>query len=162
MSPLALTALTAALMLLGLLGLVVPVLPDLPLMWVGALIYGLFGEWGQWGPYLFALITLLAVAGTVAEFWSSGVGAKAGGASAWGILAGLAGGLIGLLVLGPLGGIGGLLLGTFAVEWLRQGDPNLAARGMLGMGVGYGAGLLLKGLLGLMILAAWIVWLVVP
>ena len=159
MSELLIPALAGSLMLAGLLGLFLPVLPDLPLMWLGALVFGLFGEWGRWGPYIFATITLLAGIGVVAEVWASGVGARLGGASLWGVLAGLVFGAAGLLFLGPLGAVGGLLLGTFVVELIRQKDSRLAARGTLGMGVGYGASFVIKLGLSLVVIGLWVLWL---
>ncbi len=160
MSELPLILISGGLMLVGMLGLFVPVLPDLPLVWLGALVFGLFGEWGRWGPYLFAAITALGLVGVLAEVWGSGVGARLGGASLWGILGGLGLGVVGLLFGGPLGAIAGMLVGTFGVELVRQKDPQLAARSMLGMGVGYGVGLAAKLLLGLLMIGLWLIWLV--
>lgn len=147
-------------MLIGMLGLIVPVLPDLPLVWLGALVFGLFGGWDRWGPYLFAAITVVGLVGVAAEVLGSGVGARLGGASLWGILGGLAFGAVGLLFAGPLGAIAGLLLGTFFVELYLQRDANLAARGMLGMGVGYGTALVAKLLLGLLMIGLWLIWMI--
>lgn len=160
MSELPLILISGGLMLVGMLGLIVPVLPDLPLVWLGALVFGLFGAWGRWGPYLFAVITVIGLVGVAAEVLGSGVGARLGGASLWGILGGLILGAVGLLFGGPLGAIVGLLVGTFGVELFLQKDANLAARGMLGMGVGYGAALVVKLLLGLAMIALWLIWVI--
>ncbi|MFP3854280.1 MAG: DUF456 family protein [Anaerolineales bacterium] len=161
MSELGLTLLAGLLMLVGVVGVVAPVLPDAPLVWLAALGYGLLVGWGRLGPYLFVLITFLGLAAAAAEIWGSTLGAKAGGASIWGVLAGLLLGLIGLIFLGPLGGIGGLLLGTFLVELIRVRDTRQAARGMLGMGVGFGMSILVKLGLVVSMVVVWIVWVVV-
>lgn len=149
------------LILTGLIGVLIPILPDLLLIWVAALGYGLLVGWGEWGPWLFAAITLMGLAGVLAEVWVSGAGAKVGGASWWSVLLGLAVGLVGLVFFTPIGGLVGLLLGTFLGEILRLKDLRKAIRGLLGMGLGYGASFLVKLFLGLGMTAAWIVWLVV-
>lgn len=161
MSETLITALTALVMLVGLVGTLVPVLPDLFLIWLAALGYGLLVGWGEWGVWLFAGITLLALVGAAAEVAGSGVGSRVGGASLWGVLGGLALGLVGLIFFTPLGGVAGLLVGTFLVEWLRTRDARRAARGTLGAGVGLGLGVLAKVALGLLMIALWVVWVVV-
>lgn len=158
MSDAAITLLAGLLMILGLIGIVAPVIPDMGLMWLAALGYGLLVGWGQWGGWLFALITVLAAAGVLAELWAGSAGAKAGGASFLSIVAGFILGAIGFVFLTPIGGIAGLLLGTFLAEYWRVRDSRMAMRGTLGMGVGYGLSFALKGVIGLMILGAWLVW----
>lgn len=158
MSDPATTLLAGLLMALGLIGIVVPILPDMALMWLAALGYGLLVGWGQWGGWLFALITILAFAGVLAEVWAGSAGARAGGASFVSIAAGFALGAIGFVFLTPIGGIAGLLLGTFLAEYWRLRDSRKAIRGTLGIGVGYGLSFVMKGIIGLIILAAWLVW----
>jgi len=149
------------LMLVGLLGTVVPVLPDLPLVWVAALGYGLLVGWGAHGGLLFALISVLGVAGILSELWVSGAGARRGGASFLSTLGGIALGVAGLLVAGPIGLVVGMLAGTFVLEYVRQQDVDLALRATLGIGIGYGFSIVVKFMLGLGMIALWIVWLLV-
>ncbi len=148
-------------MLIGLVGVVIPVLPDIILIWLSALLYGLLVGWGDKGPWLFAGISVLGVVGLLAEGWVSGVGARKGGASMLSILAGLGLGLVGLLAAGPLGLVVGMLLGTWLVEYLREGDPVRALRATVGLGVGYGASFVVKLALGLLMAVLWVVWLIV-
>jgi len=149
------------LMLVGLLGTVVPVLPDLPLVWVAALGYGLLVGWGAHGGLLFALISILGVVGILSELWVSGAGARRGGASFLSTLGGIALGVAGLLVAGPIGLVVGMLAGTFVLEYVRQQDVDLALRATLGIGIGYGFSIVVKFLLGLGMIALWVVWLFV-
>jgi uncharacterized protein YqgC (DUF456 family) len=155
----AIVVLVAGIMLIGLIGVLVPILPDIILIWLGALAYGVLAGWGSMGGWLFAGITLLGVIGVLAEVWASSVGARVGGASLWGILGGLALGLIGLIVLPPFGAVIGLLLGTFLVEAWRMRDMGQAARGTLGMGIGYGMSFVVKLLMGLGMIGLWVGWL---
>jgi uncharacterized protein YqgC (DUF456 family) len=156
----AIIAVVAGIMLIGLIGVLIPVLPDVILIWLGALVYGLLVGWGSSGGWSFAGITILGAVGGLSEIWASSMGARAGGASLWGILGGLGLGLLGLIVFPPFGAVIGLLLGTFLVEAWRGRDVAQAARGTLGMGVGYGLAFVVKLLMALGMIGLWIVWLV--
>ena len=145
-------------MALGIVGAIIPILPDIILIWGAALGYGLVVGWGEKGLWYFGIISLLGLAGFLAEIWVSGTGAKIGGASILAVLGGLTGGAIGFIFTGPLGGVIGLLLGTFLVEYLRQKDINKAARATFGIGLGCGASLWIKLMLGLGMIALWLVW----
>jgi hypothetical protein len=145
-------------MLLGLIGAIIPGLPDIVLIWGSALGYGLLAGWGERGIWLFALITLIGLVGLFAEIWVSGTGAKIGGASIRAIFGGLALGLAGFILSGPVGGVIGLLLGTFLSEYIRLNDANKAAQAMFGMGLGCGASLGIKLLLGIGMIVVWLVW----
>ncbi|HEY42684.1 MAG TPA: DUF456 domain-containing protein [Anaerolineae bacterium] len=145
-------------MLLGLIGAIVPGLPDIVLIWGAALGYGLLVGWGERGIWLFVVITFLGLGGLFAEVWVSGTGAKMGGASIRAIFGGLALGLAGFFLSGPIGGVIGLLLGTFLSEYIRLQDANKAAQAMFGMGLGCGASLGIKLILGLGMIVVWLVW----
>jgi len=145
-------------MLLGLIGAIIPGLPDIVLIWGAALGYGLLVGWGERGILFFGLITFIGLAGLFAEVWVSGTGAKMGGASIRAIFGGLALGLAGFIFSGPVGGVIGLLLGTFLSEYIRLHDANKAAQAMFGMGLGCGASLVIKLLLGIGMIVVWLVW----
>jgi hypothetical protein len=136
----------------------VPVMPDVVLIWGAGLVYGLAVGWGSWGPWLFAGMTILGGLALLAEVWMSGAGARVGGASIWGILAGFALGAIGLIFFSPIGGFIGLLLGTFLVEYLRLKDRRLALKAVFGAGLGFGASFLVKLGLCLGMTGLWVVW----
>ncbi len=153
--------LAALVMLLGLAGIVLPVLPGLVLIWGAALGYGLLAGWGSSGPWLFALITLLGLAGMASELWVTGAGAKIGGASTWAIVAGVVLALIGLVFFSPIGAILGLAIGVIGVEYLRLRNWRRAVKAtgatLAGCGVSYGVKLLLAvGMIG-----AWIAWVLI-
>jgi uncharacterized protein YqgC (DUF456 family) len=152
------TLLVALAMVTGIIGSLVPVMPDIILIWGAGLVYGLAVGWGGWGPWLFAGMTILGGLGMLSEVWMSGAGARVGGASIWGILAGFALGAVGLIFFSPVGGLVGLLLGTFLVEYLRLGDRRLALKAVLGAGVGFGASYLVKFGLCLGMTGLWVIW----
>ena len=147
-------------MLVGLAGIFIPILPDLILIWAGALVYGLALGWGRWGLGGFGAISTLALAGLLAEAWVGGAGARRGGGSLFGILGGLALGVVGLIFSGPLGLVAGLLAGTFLVEYLRGGDAGQALKATVGMGVGYGVSFIVKLIIGLGMIVIWLVGMV--
>jgi uncharacterized protein YqgC (DUF456 family) len=153
-----LTIVLGLLMLIGLAGAIIPVLPDLWLIWVAALGYGVLIGWGARGVWLFAAVTLLGGIGILSEVVVGGAGARRAGSSFWGILAGFGLGVVGLIAAGPLGGLLGLLVGIFTVEYMRVKDADRAARAMLGMGLGLGASLIVKLILGVLMIATWLVW----
>jgi hypothetical protein len=161
MSKTLVTVLAAVVMLLGLAGVVLPALPGLALIWLAALGYGLLAGWGASGPWLFGLITLLGLAGLGSELWVTSAGARVAGASGWSVLAGIVLGLIGLLFFSPIGAVIGLTLGILGGEYLRLKDwrKALSAAGgtLAGCGVSYGV----KLLLGMVMIGAWVAWVLI-
>jgi uncharacterized protein YqgC (DUF456 family) len=154
----AVTVLAGLLMLIGLIGILVPVLPDVLLIWAAALGYGLIVGWGESGPWLFGFITLLGLIGLAADIWVSGAGAKVAGASIQSLLIGLLFGAAGLF-FSPIGGLVGLLLGVFAAEYIRFRNVGNALKAVAGLGVGYGASFGVKLILCLLMIGAWVAWL---
>ncbi|MBN2555550.1 MAG: DUF456 family protein [Anaerolineales bacterium] len=148
------------LILIGLVGIVLPVLPDILLIWGAAMGYGWLMGWGEHAFLYLAVISVLGLAALGAEVWMSGIGARIGGASLAATLGGLLLGIIGLVFLGPAGAAGGLLLGSFLIEYYRHRDAQAAIKGMLGIGVGYGSSLVVKLILGGGMALTWLVWVI--
>ena len=160
MTDIVITILLGLAMLVGLATTIIPAIPDLGLIVISALGYGLLVGWGENGWWLFAIIVILGLAGQAAEMVLSGMGARRGGASWLSTFGGLAAGVIGLFVFGPLGLIAGLLLGTFLLEFARHRNADEALKAMFGMGAGFGASFVVKFLLGLVMIAVWVAWVV--
>jgi len=148
------------LMVMGLVGIVFPVIPDLILIWASALGYGLIIDWGQHGPVFFAVITVLGLVGLATEVWVSGIGAKKGGASGGAILLGAILAVVGFFTTGPIGAVIAMLLGIYIVEYIRKRDVESASQAMIGAGLGCGASLGIKLLLGLGMVATWVFWVI--
>jgi uncharacterized protein YqgC (DUF456 family) len=161
MSTILVAIITGIVMLLGLLGVLLPLIPDLIIIWGAALAYALIVGWGESGPWLFGVITLFGVIGIASDIWVSGVGGKLGGASLKSILVGLFLGIIGFIFLTPIGGLVLLLVGTFTMEYHRLGDAEEALKGMLGVGLGYGASFGVKLLLGIVMMGLWVLWVII-
>jgi len=154
----AITFLIGVAMLAGLAGTIVPWFPDILLIWGAGLAYGLLVGWGTWGPWLFALMTLAALVGVAAEIALSTAGARVGGASGWGIAAGVLLAIIGLFVFFPLGALAGLVLGIVLVEGWRRRSMRKALQASAGAVVGWGASFIVKLGLALGMVVLWGVW----
>ncbi len=161
MSTVLVAVFTGIVMLFGLLGVLLPLIPDLIIIWGAALGYGLIIGWGESGPWLFGLITVFGLIGVASEVWVSGLGGRLGGASIKSILVGLVLGILGFIFLTPIGGLVLLLVGTFTMEYYRLGDAEEALKGMLGVGLGYGASFGIKLLLGILMMGLWVVWVII-
>jgi uncharacterized protein YqgC (DUF456 family) len=146
------------LMLIGLVGIVFPIIPDLILIWAAALGYGLIIDWGPHGMIYFVVISVLGLAGLATEFWVSGIGARKGGASGISILLGVVLAIVAFFLTGPIGAVVALLLGIYIVEYIRKRDVESASQAVIGAGLGCGASLIVKMLLGLGMIVTWVIW----
>lgn len=150
-----------AVMLFGLLGLAIPVLPGLVIIWIPALVYGILTGFNWISGVLFALITILMIAGSLIDNVVMGAKAREQGASWLAIGVAIVLGLVGSLVYPPFGGLIAALLGLFAVELARLKDLKKAFNSTRSMAIGCGwAAILRFGMGALMILlwGAWVLW----
>ena len=99
------------LMLVGLLGVILPIVPGLVLIWLGALVFAIVEGFSRISPLVFGFLTVLTIVGISAEIWMTQLGAKFGGATFKSQLAGLAGGVAGVLLVPLMGGVFEVLLG---------------------------------------------------
>jgi uncharacterized protein YqgC (DUF456 family) len=130
---------------LGLVGAVVPVLPDSLLILAGAFLqhFTIHSRHtvGWWTLGLLSVLTVLAHA---VDFGAGALGAKKFGASRWGALGGLAGGLVGLFFF-PIGLFVGPVIGVLSAEILFARKALLpAARSSWGTLLGTMAGMIGK------------------
>jgi uncharacterized protein YqgC (DUF456 family) len=86
------------------------------------------------------ILGLMAAVATSADIWASSMGAKAGGASGWSVLAGMVGGFAGFLLFSLPGSIAGAILGVLISEMIRLAD----LKGALKAGGGWLLGWLLS------------------
>lgn len=151
-------ALTQFMMLVGLFGLVVPVFPGLVVMWLAALGYGVVAGFSTLGWVLFAVITVLMLAGTLVDNVFMGAGARKGGA-AWSTIGlGLLAGVLGTLFFPPIGGIVAAPLAVLLLEYRHQGDWNKAWQALRGLATGYGLALVVRFGIGVLLMLLWWLW----
>jgi uncharacterized protein YqgC (DUF456 family) len=153
---------TLFVLFIGLLGLIVPVFPGLVIMWLGTLLYALIqsaaGKMTGWDWFLFVLITLLMVVGSVADNliiarkmrdkyipWSS-------------ILWAFAAGIVASFFLTPVGGLVAAPLGLFLAEMNRLKDREAAIASTKAYMIGWGWAFGVRFIIGIMIIGSWMLW----
>jgi uncharacterized protein len=157
-----LETLTLFALIVGLLGLIVPIFPGLVIMWLGTLVYAILqsaaGNMTAWKWVIFGIITVLMIAGSIADNliiaqkmrdkyipWSS-------------ILFAFAASLIASLFFTPLIGLVAAPAGLFLAESRRLKDREAAVDStkayMIGWGWAFGA----RFLIGLVMIGFWMLW----
>lgn len=147
-----------AAMVIGLLGTVVPIWPGLAVVWAAALVYGLIDGFGALGAAVFGLMTLLAVAGTLAKIVLPARGGARAGASMRTLGIAAVAGVVGAVVLPAFGLPIGALVGVWIGELVQVGDPTKAWHRTLAVLRGLGLGILVELGLGTLMVALWLVW----
>jgi len=132
--------LTVLLMLTGLVGAVAPVIPGPLLVFAGALLYAWHGDfliitWGTIG-----VLAVLTAVSQVLDYAASIIGARAFGASRWGMVGACLGAFAGFLLANIPGAIAGLFLGACICELARGRDMRTSAKVGFGTLVGFLAG----------------------
>jgi uncharacterized protein YqgC (DUF456 family) len=155
-----LVALVAIAMVVGAVGTVVPVLPGIALVWGAGLVYGLVEGFGAVGTGAFAVMTVLAAAGTAAGYVVPRRRAAAAGASTGSVWLGVAGAIVAAFavpIVGlPLGGV----LGIYVGEYLRTRDGAAAWRATQATVAGFGIAALVQLGAALAMIATWVAWVV--
>jgi hypothetical protein len=149
---------TLAVMLVGLL--VLPLLPGLVVIWAAALGYGLAAGFGTLGWIVFAILTVLMLAGTVIDNVLMSTSAHKEGAPWWVILIATVAAIVGTFVI-PIPIIGGILAALvtlFMIEWIRRKDGRKALLSMKGMLVGWGWAFVVRFIIGMVMIGLWLIW----
>lgn len=149
---------TLVVMLVGLFGLIVPIFPGIMVIWLAALGFGVVKGFGTLGIWMFILITLLAAAGMVVDNVFMTAGARQGGAAWSTILLGVLAGIVGTILLPPIGGLILAPLTIFLIEWRKQADWRKALQSIRGLAVGWGLAFVARFGIGVLMIICWIVW----
>lgn len=138
----------------GLVGTILPALPGAPLIWLGMLVYGLIAGFEKLSAWFFIgqamAVVLVFFIDYAANVW--GVRRYGGSRPAiWGSLAGI---VIGVLLLGPVGLVFGPFIGAVAGDLIAQKPLAAAVRSGVGTIIGMVGGLAFK----LLVEAGMIIW----
>ena len=144
--------------LAGLIGTIVPVLPGVGLIFAGILVHVLYFGAEEIG--IVTLVTLGAVAAlsTLFDYLASAYGAARLGSTKFGVVGSVIGGIVGVMFLNVPGLVLGIFLGAIAGEMLFAGKSmHQSLRAGLGSVLGFLGGTILKLILGLAMIATFLV-----
>ena len=150
--------LTTLTMLFGLFGLIIPIFPGNVVMWLAALIYGLIFEFGKLGGVMFAIITVLMLVAVSADNLLMGAKAREKGADWGSIILALTAGIVGTMVLPPIGGIIAAPLVLYLTELQRLGDSDEAKRVVKALLTGWGLAFVVRFGIGVVMFSLWGIW----
>jgi uncharacterized protein len=145
-------------MLVGLVGLVIPVFPGLLVIWLSALGYGVAVGFDATGLIIFAIMTVLAIVGSLADNLLMGAGARTTGAAWSTVFLAMVAGVLGTLVLPPFGGLIAAPLAVFSLEYYRKRDWKQARQAVFGVAAGWGMSFAARFTSGLLINGLWWLW----
>ena len=145
-------------MLVGLVGLIIPVFPGIVVIWLAALVYGLVTGFETLGTVLFVLITLLMLVGAVIDNILMAALARQGGASWVSIILGMVAGLVGTILVPPIGGLIAAPVVILLLEYWRRRDWGKSWQATRGLVLGWGLSFLVRFGIGLLMVALWLVW----
>ncbi len=154
----ALQAIILVVMVVGVFGLIVPIFPGITVIWLAALGYGLIAGFRTLGWVMFALITLLMVVGNVIDNVLINAKARTRGASWLSLGAGMLAGIVGSVLLPPLGGIPASFLAVFLVELIHLKDWRTALSFTRSMAIGCGWAFVIRAAIGLVMIGLWLIW----
>jgi uncharacterized protein len=157
-----LEVLTLLALIVGLLGLIVPVFPGLVIMWLGtgayAIIQNAAGNMTSWKWFLFGVITLLMITGSVVDNiiiarkirdkyvpWSS-------------ILFAFAAGILASIFFTPIVGLFAAPGGLYVAENHRLKNSNAALEATKAYMIGWGWAFAVRFVIGLMMIGLWMIW----
>ena len=153
--------LIAVAMVVGLIGTALPLVPGLPIVWLAALVYGLAEGFDTTGTVAFGTISVLAIAGIVGGIVLPHRHVAAKGAARSSVVAGALGAIVGFFVIPVVGLIIGGVLAIYAMEYRRTGDGAAAWSTTKTLLVGFGLGVLLELSAGILMVIAWVAWVLV-
>ena len=155
---LSLNIFTYLIMGVGLFGMIIPIYPGVVIIWAAGLIHGLATGFAVLEIWVLIILTILMIAGTLVDNFLMGGKALQAGASWLSIGGALLGGLIGTFAFPPLGGIIAAPTLLFLLEYARVRDSQEAWDVTKGLMTGWGLSFIARFLIGLAMIAIWVIW----
>jgi uncharacterized protein YqgC (DUF456 family) len=157
-----LETLTLFALIVGLLGLVVPIFPGLVIMWLGTLVYAILqsaaGNMTGWKWFIFGIITLLMIAGSVADNIIIARKMRDKDVPWKSILFAIGVSLVASLFFTPLVGLVAAPVGLFLAESRRLKDRDAAVESTKTYMIGWGWAFGLRFMIGLVMIGFWMLW----
>lgn len=145
-------------MVIGLVGQVVVFFPGINIIWLSILGYGLLAGFTVPGAIVFFIITLLLIAGTMADNILMGATARQSGASWWAIGISMVAMLVVGLIWTPLAGLVASFAAIFVVEWFRIRDWRKALDSTRSAFIGCGLAAVMRFGASLLMIGLWLIW----
>ena len=141
-------------MVISLFGLVVPIFPGLVVIWGIMLIHGLLTGFSV-GWWVFGLVTVLMIIGSLIDNVLMGAKAHQGGAAWWTIALALVSAVAASFLLTPLVGLLAAPLALWLLEFVRTKDKAQAWQTTRALLIGWGWAFVVRFALGLVMVGAW-------
>ncbi|MGR3304449.1 MAG: DUF456 domain-containing protein [Candidatus Scalindua sp.] len=143
-------------MLGGLSGVVLPIIPSTPLIWLGVFIYAVCDGFESISRLLLLIFAVLTIFSVVLDYFGGVIGAKKFGATKWGIIGSIFGGIGGFFMGGIVGIIIGPFLGAVLLELVFGKDLTGAFKSGVGTLVGFIGGAVAKLAIGVIMIGIFI------
>ena len=161
-SELLLQWLTLTFMLVGLFGMIIPIFPGILVIWLSALFYAIIetaaGKMDVWGWLLFALITVLMIAGSVVDNIIMARKLRETGTPWSSIAIGFVAGLVSSLFLTPFAALLITPLALYLAEYARLRDGREAFASAKGWLIGFSWSLAAMFAIGVVMIGLWLLW----
>jgi hypothetical protein len=143
-------------MLGGLSGVVLPVIPSTPLIWLGIFIYAVCDGFESISWLLLLIFAVLTVFSVALDYFGGIIGAKKYGATKWGMIGSIIGGIAGFFAGGIVGLVFGPFLGAVLLELVFGKDLKGAFKSGVGTLVGFIGGAIAKLAIGVIMIGIFI------
>jgi uncharacterized protein YqgC (DUF456 family) len=144
--------------LVGFLGLILPIYPGIVIIWLAALGYGIATGFTTAGIFVFVILTLLMIVGSLIDNVLMTAFTHKTGASWWSIILALVAGLIGTFAFPPIGGLIAAPLVLYLLEWSRLRDHEQAFQSLKALVTGWGFSYVARLGIGLVMVLLWGIW----
>ena len=152
------TIATFVFILVGFLGLILPIYPGIAIIWLAALGYGIATGFTTAGIFVFVILTLLMIVGSLIDNILMTAFTHKTGASWWSIILALVAGLIGTFAFPPIGGLIAAPLVLYLLEWGRLQDHEQAFQSLKALVTGWGFSYVARLGIGLVMVLLWGIW----
>jgi uncharacterized protein YqgC (DUF456 family) len=152
------TIATFVFILVGFLGLILPIYPGIVIIWLAALGYGIATGFTTAGIFVFVILTLLMIVGSLIDNILMTALTHKTGASWWSIILALVAGLIGTFAFPPIGGLIAAPLVLYLLEWSRLQNHKQAFQSLKALVTGWGFSYLARLGIGLVMVLLWGIW----
>jgi len=143
-------------MLGGLSGIVFPVIPSTPMIWLGVFIYAVCDGFESISWLLLLIFAVLTIISLVLDYLGGIIGAKKYGATKWGMIGSVIGGIGGFFMGGIIGLIFGPFFGAVLLELIFDKDITGAFKSGVGTLVGFLGGAIAKLAIGVIMIGIFI------